>query len=488
VEVLVRRTKSQRQPNIVIVYPDQMRGQAMGFLNEDPVVTPHLDRFAEESLVLTDAIAGVPLCSPSRAMLMTGMYPHATGVLENCHSQSAPYGCELSASACCWSDVLKDKGYSLGYIGKWHLDSPHEPYVSCKNNRPERSWNEWCPPERRHGFDYWYSYGTYDWHMNPMYWDTDAAREEFHFVHQWGPEHEADKAIDYIRNSGGQFRDPDKPFALVVAMNPPHPPYEMYPEAYATPYQGKDLTDLVVRPNVDIAGDSLPSRLARDHTMNYFAMITGVDAQFGRILAALDDQELTEDTIVLFTSDHGSCVGAHGFFGKWNPYEESVRVPFLIRWPGHITAQRDNLLLSVPDICPTLLDLCGYRDAIPGSVQGQSFARVFTGGDAPRPTSQPYYSIPYDNPAGGVRGVRCHDYKLVITASGEEGHGTALFDRTTDPYELDNLALSESALAREIAERELRPWLELTDDPWISTLDNWTPTEAFEPGSETLGF
>ena len=91
----------------------------------------------------------------------------------------------------CWSDVLKDRGYSLGYVGKWHLDSPRSPYIECKNNRANTKWNEWCDPEQRHGFDYWYSYGTYDYHMTPMYWSTDSKREAFHFVKQWGLEHES---------------------------------------------------------------------------------------------------------------------------------------------------------------------------------------------------------------------------------------------------------------------------------------------------------
>jgi len=179
----------QRCPNLVLVYPDQMRGQAMGFLGEEPVVTPHLDRFATEGIVLTQAAANYPVCSPSRAMLMTGKYTHANRVLTNCHSRSAPYGVELQEADRCWSDVLSDAGYSLGYIGKWHLDAPYEPYVDCANNRGELKWNEWCPPHRRHGFQFWYAYGTYDYHTRPLYWHTMAGRHEFHYVDQWGPEH-----------------------------------------------------------------------------------------------------------------------------------------------------------------------------------------------------------------------------------------------------------------------------------------------------------
>ena len=113
-------------PNLLIVYPDQMRGQALGFLGEEPVRTPHLDRFAAQSLVLPQAAASYPVCSPSRAMWMTGAYPwtSANTVHGNCTSRSAPYGVELPVDARCWSDVLHEQGYDLGYVGKWHLTRP----------------------------------------------------------------------------------------------------------------------------------------------------------------------------------------------------------------------------------------------------------------------------------------------------------------------------------------------------------------------------
>ena len=281
---------AREHPNLVIVLPDQMRGQALGFMNEDPVVTPNLDRLASEGVVLAQAVVNYPVCSPMRAMFMTGRYPHSNGVVGNCKSVTAPFGYELRQADRTWSDVLADKGYSLGYIGKWHLDAPHEPYVESSNNTAEMAWNEWCPPERRHGFDSWYAYGTYDQHTRPMYWAADTPRDEAFYVDQWGPEHEADRAIAYIQNEGGDFRDADQPFALVVAMNPPHMPYDLVPEKYVAYYGGKTYRDLLVRPNVDVDGDSPMSELARTQTKNYFAMVTGVDEQFGRILEALEEE------------------------------------------------------------------------------------------------------------------------------------------------------------------------------------------------------
>ena len=459
-----------RHPNLVIVMPDQMRGQALGFMNEDPVITPNLDRLAHQGLVLTEAVVNYPVCSPMRAMFMTGQYPHANGVLSNCNSLSAPHGYELRQSARTWSDVLADKGYSLGYIGKWHLDSPHEPYVESSNNTPEMAWNEWCPPERRHRFDFWYAYGTYDQHLKPMYWAGETRREEAFYVDEWGPKHEADLAIDYIRNRDGALRDPNKPFALMVSMNPPHMPYDLVPEKYVDRYEGKTFRDLLVRPNVDYEGDSKMSELARNHTKNYFAMITGVDEQFGRIVEALEAEGLSEDTIVLFTSDHGNCLGTHGQVSKNNHYEESMRVPFLIRWPGRIPSRRDGLLISTPDLFPTLLDLMGFGDDIPGEVEGQSFASLFLGGEGNRPTSQLYVWVPVGLPAHGRRGVRTERYTLVINKMPDEPVEVLLHDNVVDPYQLENVADELPEVVERLTEDELMSWLEKTRDPWLGTI------------------
>jgi arylsulfatase A-like enzyme len=452
-------------PNLLIVFPDQWRGQALGFLKEDPVVTPRLDRFAEESVVFTHAVSNYPVCSPFRAMLMTGAYPHVNRVLTNCNSRSEPHGCELPTDARCWSDVLKDRGYSLGYIGKWHLDSPRPPYVDCANNRGPLKWNEWCPPARRHGFDFWHAYGTYDFHLKPMYWDTKAPRNGFRYVDQWGPEYEADLAIRYIRNEGGAFRAKGRPFALVVSMNPPHTPYTLFPKRYLKAYAGRSDKDLLVRPNVDTGGKTKMSRLALTQTRNYFANITGVDDQFGRILDALDAAGLKEKTIVVFASDHGNCVGTHNQATKNNIYEESMRIPMIVRWPGRIVPRRDDLLISVPDLAPTLLDLMGLEEAIPASMQGTSHARVFRTGEGPRPTSQLYLKINPAEPDLGSRGIRTHRHKLILTFSKDGATRTTLFDLKADPYELKNIAAEKPDLVKELTGKELIPWLKRTDDP-----------------------
>ena len=464
---LLAWSRSAKPPNLVFVFPDQMRGQALGFMNDDPVITANLDSFAAESLVLTKAVSNYPVCSPFRAMLMTGKYPHANKVLSNCNSRSAPFGCELQESDRCWSDVLKDRGYSLGYIGKWHLDAPYKPYVKCENNRPSFAWNEWCPPNRRHGFDFWYSYGTYDYHFTPMYWATDSPRNKPIRVKQWGPEHEADLAIKYIRNEGGRYRKANRPFALVISMNPPHTPYQLVPKKYVDMYEGKTYKDLINRPNVNKEGDTPGGKLARRHIKNYLAMVTGVDDQFGRVLKTLKHQGLENDTIVVFTSDHGNCLGSHEHETKNVHYEESMRVPFMIRWPGKISPRRDDLLISTPDIYPTMLELMGFGKDIPEQVQGTSHASLFLTGKGKRPASQLYIWVPVGKPAWGRRGLRTHRYTLMMSKTEGKPVEYVLHDNVNDPYQLKNMADEKPDVVGELT-RELEKWLRKNNDPWLS--------------------
>jgi N-acetylglucosamine-6-sulfatase len=402
-------------------------------------------------------------------MMLTGMYPHANGVLANCNTNGAKHDYELGAATRCWSDVLHDRGYSLGYIGKWHLDSPRKPYVDTSNNSGDFAWNEWTPPDRRHGFDFWYAYGTYDNHFHPEYWTTDAPRDQRVVIDRWSPEHEADMAVRYLRNDSGQYRDVGKPFALVVSMNPPHMPYDMVPDRYLDPYAGKTVQQLITRGNVNLSSDTAGGRLALRHTKNYFAQISGVDDQFGRILRALDELGLTEETIVVFTSDHGNCLGAHEEVSKNVHYEESMRVPFLIRWSGRIRPRRDDLLLSTPDICPTLLGLLGHMDDAPAGVQGNDHTSLLLEERGSRPSSQLYMWIPYGGAAWGRRGVRTHRHTLVVSKAEGVPTSVVLHDNANDPYQLRNIAPERPDVVRGLVDTELNPWLERTSDPWLAS-------------------
>ena len=190
------------RPNIIYVFPDQFRNQAMAFWNEpeyaahvgwqaDPVQTPRLDAFADESVVLSRAVSNCPLSSPYRGIFLTGMYPERNGITLNCNAERPESS--LREEAICISDVLNAQGYSCGYIGKLHADhpTPNDPanpghYVS--DRRPE--WDAYTPAEKRHGYTYWYSYGTFDEHKNPHYWDSEGVR---HDPKIWSVGHETDK-------------------------------------------------------------------------------------------------------------------------------------------------------------------------------------------------------------------------------------------------------------------------------------------------------
>ncbi len=451
------------RPNLLFVFPDQMRATAMGFAGEDPVVTPHLDGFAAQGMFLPNAVSNHPLCSPYRASLLTGKYPYGHGVTNNCNSYATKFGCYLKADERCFSDVLKDLGYACGYIGKWHLDPPDTPDV---DNLEDAVWDAYTPPgPRRHGFDFWYSYGTGNRHMTPFYHVGDNPEDHPKQVRQWSPEHEAGVAIDFISNRGGMQRDPAKPFALFVSFGPPHQPCNLVPDAYRRLYDGATPRDLLNRHNVRAEGEA---RNVESCVHDYFAMVSGVDEQFGRILACLDRQDLARDTVVVFTADHGDMLGSHGLMGKNVHYEESMRVPFLIRWPGHIPAgSRDPLHLSAPDLMPTLLTLMGHGEAIPAAVEGGNYAHILGGHTGPRPESSLYLHCVPSNPKGGARGVRTDRYTLVVNRdSGRVSQqALVLHDNVEDPYQLRNLAADRPDIVARLLEM-LDGYLRHTRDPW----------------------
>jgi arylsulfatase A-like enzyme len=456
------------KPNLIVILADQWRGQALGFLGEERVITPNLDALAAESLVLTQACVNYPVCSPFRGMLMSGQYPFKNGVYSNCNSRTAPFDCELGKSTRCWSDVLADRGYALGYIGKWHLEAPRPPFVVSYNNLPNFAWNEWTPPDRRHGFSFWHAYNTFDRHLLPEYWTTDMSRDDRLKVDKWGPEHEADVAIRYLKSKTGPRREAGKPFALVVSMNPPHMPYRQVPQRYLDRYAGVTTKDLIGdRPDL-LPANTRMGRYTRRNFRFQYAMMTGVDDQVGRILRALAELCLERDTIVVFTSDHGDCLGLQGQISKNNSYELSMRVPMIVRWPGQIPARRDDLLISTPDLYPTLLDLMGLASAVPAAVEGTSHAGLFRTGQGPRPKSQLYIWTPPDDRSQGRRGVRTARYTLVIDRSPGKVGATVLRDRRTDPYQMKNLAAERPELVRKLRTEVLEPWLRRIGDPWLS--------------------
>ena len=351
--------------NLLYVFADQWRAEAVGSLGSDQVVTPNIDRFSEESVCCTNAYSTFPLCSPHRASLMTGKYPFRLGMWTNCK-----IGLEekimLKPQETCIANVLKDAGFATGYIGKWHLDaselnfSPHP-----KSGAGE--WDAYTPPgERRQGFDYFLSYGACDDHLDPHYWLDDETQIK---PGKWSAEFETDKAIEYMN----QKKDGEEPFALFVSYNPPHLPYELVPERY---YEKFKNLKVHYRPNVP---ESMREEggLLETQTRQYFAAVHGIDEQFGRILAWLKENGMEENTLVVLSADHGEMLGEHSIWEKQRFYEGSVRVPFFIRYPRRFAPGRCRKNVNLIDIYATLCELCG--SPAPEGLESRSLTGLLEG-------------------------------------------------------------------------------------------------------------
>lgn len=477
------QAKDQR-PNIIYVYPDQFRNQAMAFWNEpdyaehigwkaDPVKTPRLDGFADESIVFSRAMSNCPLSSPYRGIFLTGMYPERNGITLNCMAERPQSS--LREDATCISDVLDAAGYSCGYIGKLHADhpTPNDPanpghYVS--DRRPE--WDAYTPVERRHGFTYWYSYGTFDEHKNPHYWDTEGVR---HDPKVWSVGHETDKAIEFLRNRNGE-RKKDAPFFLTVAYNPPHSPYESLDDCMEEDfaiYKDMDYSELYVRENADT------TLTKADAARYYFANVTGVDREFGRLLDELKELGLDRNTIVIFTSDHGETMCSQGTYDPKNSiYTESFNVPFIIRYPERIRPRVDSTLFSTIDIMPTLLSLAGLNDMIPSSAEGRDLSPVIleNGKECDTPDAALYIrnvNGPYNEKGlvegffPAARGIKTDRYTFEIAIKKDGTLSRVLiFDDINDPYQLNPLDYRKEPETFAMLLNKLDAKLEEANDIW----------------------
>lgn len=461
--------QKEERPNLLFIMADQWRGEALGCLGIEPVITPSLDSLANEGILFTNAISTYPVSSPARAMLMTGLNPTLNGVPWNCTSQS---GCNLNDDAVCWSDVLHNEGYQTAYIGKWHLDAPYKPYIGTYNNDREPAWNEWTPKERRHGWDYWVAYGTYDYHLNPMYWRTDSARLQWHYTDFyrgkpcWGPEFEVDEAMSYLDDF--QEKGEGSPFAMVISMNPPHTGYELVPDSFKAKYSNLDIEpDVARRKNVGEKGT--PSgNYWRNNIKNYYACMTGVDYQVGRMIDYLKEKGLYENTLIIFTSDHGICMGAHDIQGKDVWYEEAMRIPLLMKLPHQKEARADSLMIAFQDLGPTLLGLMGL--AVPESMQTIDHTPYILGESTEEPDYQPYYFVDYKDYTTGYRGMRGNRYTYVIHATTGKIDKELLYDRQNDPYQLTNIAASHPELCNMLKEK-VRQYCIKTNDVFVKALE-----------------
>jgi len=461
------------QPNLLFIFADQMRQMSFGVDKSDPVITPNLDRLASESLQLTQALSSAPLSSPYRGMLMTGKYPFNNGVIGNCQSRNAEYGVTWRASDTSFSDVLYSAGYNTAYVGKLHLTSPApssagEPIV----------YQAYTPKSERHNFEYWYSYGAEDEHLYPGYWIGDASESDYKKFTTWSPEHEANVVVEYLKNSKKQ-RNSKKPFALFWSINPPHPPYEQVPKKYLDYYEGKTYKDLLTRKNVkfgevekDVAqhlgATGSRTNLAQQYAKHYFAAITGVDEQVGRVLQALKELGLDKNTIVVFTADHGEMMASHALMSKNVWFEEAMSIPFAIRWEGKVKPEVNRTaVLSPQDVMPSVIGLMGLGSKIPKDVDGKNFSPLFLGQEFDAPQWSFYFYEDIGKPNVGARGLRTLTHTFAVAALRDGTYRYYLYDRVADPFQLNNIAQQEKELRKTLA-RQLKKELTEAKDPWIA--------------------
>jgi arylsulfatase A-like enzyme len=424
----VRAEPKASRPNILVVLPDQLRAQALGCMDNADVRTPHLDRLATEGLLFRQTFANTPVCCPARAILLTGKYPHKNGMTAN--------DLRLRESEVTLAKLLKEQGYQTGFIGKWHLDGG------------KRDPGFVPPGPRRQGFDFWAACECRHEPFQPL-WFRDTAEP----VRSQKFEAEAltDVAIDFLRNNR------ERPFFLVVSMGPPHDPY-VAPKEYLKLYDPAKLTMRANwREGVTQAG--------REQIAAYYAAITAIDDQMGRMMQALKDLELDDNTIVLFTSDHGDMLGSQGARLKRKPWEESIRVPGLLRWPAKVKAGRKtDVLLSHVDVAPTLLSLCGVKP--PADMQGADLSGVVLGKTDEGPSSvffQIFVPFAGDGTPHPWRGVRTQRYMYART----EAEPWVLYDLEADPNERTNLVKEPRAEdVRKDLEARLVRWMKDVGDDW----------------------
>jgi arylsulfatase A-like enzyme len=399
-------------------------------MGDRDVRTPHLDRLAAQGVLFRNTFANTPVCCPARAILLTGKYGHKNGMVAN--------DLRLKESETTLAEILAAEGYRTGFVGKWHLDGgPRLP--------------GFVPPgPGRQGFAFWAASECSHEHFNPSYFRDDPTPIA---EHRFEPEVWTDRAIEFLRSAG------DAPFFLEVAMGPPHDPYGA-PERFMKLY---DPAMLTMRPNWV---EGVPGA-GRNEVAAYDAAITAVDEQVGRLMKELDDLGRTDDTIVVFTSDHGDMLGSHGHRLKRKPWEESIRVPGIVRYPARVKPGRvSDAILTHVDFAPTLLALCGLP--VPRDMQGTDLSQVVVDPAAVGPDSAFFQIfVPF---AGDVtprpwRGVRTGQFMYARTDQGP----WLLYDLNDDPHEQRNLVADPAHKdLRARMDAKLAAWMERTGDSWAN--------------------
>lgn len=435
-------TTKQKKPNMIWFIVDQMRGQATGANGDPNVFTPNLDNMAICGLNFPGAVSGYPLCCPFRGSMITGKYAHNHSV--KLHED------KLDPAIPTVTDVYNEGGYETIYLGKWHMAGIKE--------SEHRSMRETVPMVDRGRFDTWLGYDN-----NNSQWDTwlhghDGENEVEHYRL---PGYETDCLTDMALERIEARKESDNPFFMVVSVQPPH-----WPQLAPAKHRRYQAQQLELRPNVP----PMSEKKARTDLAGYYAQIENIDANVGRIVDTLRETEMLDDTHIMFFCDHGDQLGSHGRFGKCVPYEETIRVPFLIGggqpmgYEGWSSGNRPCLVNHV-DIAPTSLGLCGLD--VPEWMEGFDYSHRRYGTKVrERVKAEPqsaYLQLIGDRESG-------YAWRCVVTRDGwkyacVEGGEWLLFDLNNDPYEQTNLAFHTSYRKKRAEMKALlQEWIDKTGD------------------------
>jgi len=411
-------TKAPAKPNIMYILTDEWRGMATGYAGDPNVKTPNLDRLAKEGLNYSNAMSVCPVCTPHRAALMTGRFPTSTGMFLN--------DAYLPSGELCMAEIFRRAGYATGFIGKWHLDGHGR--------------TDFIPPERRQGWDYWKANECTHNYNHSVYYDGNDPQKKY-----W-PGYDAfaqtEDAQGYLKARASDGR----PFILVISLGPPHFPFGAAPEDYKEQYPPERIK---LSPNVPASLQDT----ARKDLQGYYAHCTALDHCIGDLLTTLDEAGLTDDTIVVFSADHGETMGSHGNrpAQKQVPWDEAARVPFLLRYPAAhgprgVTVKTP---LTTPDILPTLLGIAGIP--IPAVIEGEDLSRTVRNPSFGEDRAALYEGIaPFahlgeEGEANNreYRAIRTRRYTYVRDLKG----AWLLYDDESDPFQMNNLANKPEAAA-----------------------------------------
>jgi arylsulfatase A-like enzyme len=425
-------------PNVLFVLVDQWRAQSLGYMGDAQAYTPNLDRFAASSQNFTTAVAGSPVCSPYRGCLLSGQHAATSGL----HVNDVPFAPHSETLG----EAFRKAGYRTAYIGKWHLyGSPQGTYE--RRTAP-------VPPDARFGWEYWKACEcTHDYHQSIYYEGDDPERRTW-------PGYDAlaqiEDASQYIRRAANE----KTPWFVLLSLGPPHDPYDTAPQAFRDRYLRADLK---LPPNVP---ENRREAALRD-LRGYYAHSAALDAGFGQLLRALEQSGQTRDTVVVFTSDHGDMLESQGLARKQVPWEESIRVPLLVRYPRvEVGPRRLGMPVGTPDLFPTLAGLAGV--AVPGAVQGRDHSALLRGRRRQDPEAAALLSMPVSfsvmRRAGFAeyRGLRTARYTYVRTRQGP----WLLYDNRNDPFQMRNALKREARLVREL-DRRLEQELKRASDDFL---------------------